>query len=83
MALPVKDDVVGLEISEDDVPFVKVLDGQNDLTQVVSRSLLIEPPVLVQGSAHVSPLRIVQQQKQLLRRLESVLQPHYVRVLGV
>src|SRR5438128_2647112 len=83
MAISIEDDVVWLEVSEYDVPLVQVLQGKQDLCQVHPGSLLREPPVLVECPAHVASMGVVQQEEQLLRCLECILQAHYEWVLGV
>lgn len=73
MAILVKNNVVRLKISEDNVTLVEVLKGKQDLSQVQPGAVLGESLVFLEGTAHVTTRGVVQEKEQLLRRLKGVL----------
>lgn len=74
VTLGVKHNIIRLEVSVDNISFVKVLYCQENLSQVETGFVLVEASLFVESSTHVSSGGVVQQQEQLLWSLEGILQ---------
>ena len=76
MSVLVKDDVVWLEVSEDNISLVQVLQCKKHLSKVNTSTILSKPFVLLKCTTHVATRRVVKQQEKLLWCLESILEPN-------
>ena len=82
MALSIETDVVGLEVSKDDVLFVHGLDAAYDLTNVPLCPVLSESALQLQVLGQVSSFTELHHHVQVLLRLETVVELHNKRGSG-
>ena len=83
MACIVKDNVIRLQISVNDVSLVEIFKGKQDLCSVKSSSIFVEPSLLSNYFTQVASRAEVQDEKQLGLRLEGVVEVDDERVLCV
>lgn len=81
VALPVQDDVLGLEVAVEDAVLVQRLQSQQYLAGVAPDLLLAELLPLLQQARQVAALAVVHHQEQVGLSLEGVAQPHDERMV--
>lgn len=74
MAILVIYDVIGFQVTEDNVSAMQVFECQQDLCQVKPSTILSEPFVFLQSTAHVTAGCVIKEQEKFLRGLKSVLE---------
>src|SRR4051812_8440124 len=74
MAVRVKEDVLGLQVAINDVVFVKVLDGQDQLRNVELGPLLLKFAVLLQMPEQLAARHVIGDLIEVGRRLERKLE---------
>ena len=72
MTLTVDDDVVGLQISKDNIAFMKHLERKQDLLSEQLCLFLRELPFDLQVLRKITPRAIVRNQEQMVLGLESI-----------
>ena len=81
MACIVKDNVVRLQISVNDVSLVEIFKGKQDLCSVNSSSIFVEPSLLSKYLTQVASWAEVHDEKQFGLRLEGAVESDNERVL--
>ena len=76
VAIFVIHNVIGLQITEDDITRMQVFKRQQNLSEVDTCSILSKSLIFLQGTAHISAWRVVKKQEELFRRLERILEPN-------
>ena len=61
VAAAINEDVIGLEVTVDDVLVVKVLEGEKDLNDIDAGDVLCEPALLLEGHVQVSARVVLKQ----------------------
>lgn len=81
VALQVQQDVLGLQVTVDDVVLVQLLEREDDLGGKQTRLLLREAAVLLEPEEELATAAVVHDEVELVGRLEGVRQAREVRVL--
>jgi len=74
MTVVVKNHIIGLEITVDDISLVQVLKGEQDLSDVQLCTLFCKPPLLGNNLSKIATWAEVENQKQLGLALECVVE---------
>jgi hypothetical protein len=82
MAVCIEYQVVGLEVSKNNVALVQILDCQNNFAEVVSGPRFLEAFLFLQQPRHIAARSVVKEHEKLFGSLKRVFKPDGEWVLG-